>query len=93
MTKPNSKFRNGILIAYGCGIGSFTIGVTDVLLESVFSYSTATSVGGQMVLPGMIAGICGFTFYQFLKKRKFISTFLSYGLGLFFEFSFSTNTT
>jgi|GEM_PF-3592069 len=82
MANPNSKFRKWILIAYSCGIASFVIGVTGVLLESVFNYSTATSVGGQMVFPGMIAGICGFAIYQFLIKRKFISTFLSYGLGL-----------
>ena len=81
MTKSNGIFRQGVLLVYGCGIGCFVAGYVGVMFDGVFNYSTAASVGGQMVIPGMIAGTCGYTFYQLLKKRKFIAACLSNGLG------------
>ena len=45
------------------------------------NYNTATSVGGQLVISGMVAGFSGYTFYLIFKKWKFISCCLSTGLG------------
>ncbi len=81
METSNNVFRKIFLVVSRCGLGCFFTGFFCLISDKPFNYLTASSVGGQLVIPGMVAAFCGYTFYLIFNKWKLITCCLSTGLG------------
>ena len=82
MANSNNIFKKILSVVYCCGTISFFVGFWCLIMDnSPFNYATAASAGGQYVIPGVVSGFIGYTFYLIFKRWKFISCCLSTGLG------------